>query len=440
MARGVTLLVALRDLLVRADVEPGRGGAVRALERHDPHRDLPLVDRLEIAARSGEELAPRTFVLTDDVFAQTLEMEARPLRGLSVAELAGALSFEAQMSSGLPGSDAALAWREGDAKGGTRRFLVQEIAKHELLEIEERLRELGTRLAGVLHPAGVPAALGPRANGRFRRVERWPDVVAVVEAAAGSNGALPAVNIRRADAAARAVPARDEADAATTETLAAPGVGAIEGSSLEDEARLRAWLATWARVLVPDAKGTSAPRIVPAMRPLSAGRCIALALALVLVVAAVVFLDRRVLQQELDRLDVAARQARDPIDRLARARAEVATLEQELRDLASGRLPTTVHADGAFDARTPALLLGALANVRPPGIMLDALQVRSTGERLGVIQGHAVTLPVIDELVRGLNEALRLDGAPLAVAPETSTLAATGLYSFELALTRERAP
>ncbi len=432
MPRSFTLLVVLRHQLVRADFEGAREPVLRSMRREPAAAELSLAERVERLADGGP-LAPATYVLADDAFRQSVELDARALRGLATHDVANAVACEAQLYSGIAAQDAAFAFvpRRGDAT--TRSFDVLELARAELDDVAQRLRALGSRLRGLRHPAGLPRRLDESAaSTRFVRIERWADVTSVVEGT--QDGAVEVATHRGTKAIGGALANVASAETAHAESLIAPGITAPPSAGarfdLAEDAALRQWLVAWASELVLADDGM---QLVPRAKPWTAAHKVGLAVGLAILAAAACFFDRARLVDRRAELGQQLVAARAPIDTLTRLRGEATRLDSELRALRGTGSLNPREARAQWRPQVPASLLRALAERRPEGVLVGDIRIGWNGGRIG---GYAADLRGVERLLHLLDEVL----VPFEfeVVPQSSRRlhggASTGPYAFDVLL------
>jgi len=163
MAR-TTLILSRGDFLARAECA-GSGATPRvdSFSRVEVPRDASLPERVEAVLRVLGPPSKRTFLITDDAFAATIDLDARAARGLKGRELDSALACEAQLSSGLGADDAVLTARSLGPSGSVLRYRIVEFARHEFATLEGQIESAGGRLGGIAHPDDVPLPV-PAAN------------------------------------------------------------------------------------------------------------------------------------------------------------------------------------------------------------------------------------------------------------------------------------
>jgi hypothetical protein len=416
------LLVVVRGLAVRADLA-GRGRPrVRALHALPRGETLGELDaQVERLARLGGPLRGRVWVLTDEVLARTLELEARAARGLSAEHLDRALAFEAQVYSGIASADAVTAWRALGERSARRRFLVEQVHASDLAAVKAAIEEAGGRFAGLLHPGGVPRRLAAEGErlGAFARVETWSDVRVRVERAAG--GALSLEFGAEFD---------PERDAGERETLAVER-GTAE-LALEDESVRERWLEAWGEVLA--AREPVVPVLVAPRAPISTARLTWSGAALSLLVAAAACTDRPALLRQLAGARGEGASLQAALDVFAANRNAMTGLRRELEQLAAEG-PSESAAGARWSVELPPRVLAVLAEQRPAGVLLEELTLDWQGSRL---RGVAVGGAPLDALATILTRALAGSGYEASLARRA--LRDDGLFAFELVVGRAGRP
>jgi len=266
-----TLVVVTRDRVVRAEFRARSAKPAAIIVRERPETDDPVA--AVVTGLGGERRTPgRVFILSSDVWTRTLRVPALNLKSLSTAELQQSLAFEAEPLSGLSPADAATAVVTLGETHGMGDAWIGQLSAATLAEIDEVVRGAGGKLAGVLHPAGVPVALNlGQTNERAVRVEFWADATARVV----HDGAKPAI-LQIEQGAATANREAIVGEWARQSNVAVQRVDvlipdfrpSVEGEhTFADDATLEAWLSAWHGVLA--ARKPAAPSIAPPPRPLS---------------------------------------------------------------------------------------------------------------------------------------------------------------------------
>lgn len=413
-----TILLAGRDVLARADVL--RRGDPPAVTLGGRPGAATLAEAVEAAARLGGPLARATWVLSDELVTADVTLPRATVERLPAAELARALGFEVQSVTGWAPLEAAIGWRAVPDAGPDVAVHVVEAARDDVAAVAAAVERLGGRLAGLVHPAGLPAPLDPAVPPPWRRVETWRDGVVTVEDA----GDGPR---RRARADATA-PGHVEA------LLAAPGrdddLGADRVRRLEAPDDARAFLVAWAATLGERAAAVAV--VPPPARPVPAGARAGLAAALALAVGGAGVAHHGHVVGETARLAAARAEAVAPADALARARRDLKGREHELEGLRRDEAEATATAAALARARTRlSTALLALADGCPADARIDALDV---GLHRVVVEGHAVEAASVDCLASAVAEVVEKDGLPVAPPVRTfdASVGRAGAYRFEV--------
>ena len=414
MPRASTILVLLDTAVLRADVKWRRGRArIEEIRRSERGRReaAEVIDQLAI----GAPLRGAVLVLSDEVFLQTIEVAPKAIAGLDAKALTAAIAFEAQTFSGLDVEAVTDWWRRGDE----REFLVAQLGATDVAAIADAVDRAGGTLAGIAHPAGVPSSL--RSDVAFVRREEWGTVRAVVR----GTGIAERVYVSRGRAA-------DEETATVTEQLVVSGaVPPIAGAArfdLTDDEAAGAWLESWVESI-----RTNAPlaMIVPPEAPsVRQRRFVYAAIALVAVVGAGV-VDRSHVQSEVLAASTDLAAARAPLERLRAAEAEVDALTHQLAELKKVQ-PVSGPEAAVWSTSTLMAMLDALAEHRPPGVILDELAL---GWRRCVIRGRTADPVRVDRWTSALAPAVGKCG--YSVVPgnrQRQPADQGGLFAFQFEL------
>jgi hypothetical protein len=176
----LTLLLLTPNRVFRADfTRPGPPAQVVNFERAPGPELLPAV---EAAVYAGAKVGKVVYVLATDFWVQALAMPVSRTAGLPEAELAQALNYEAEVLSGLPAFEAAVALSPLPDAVGERRFLLIQVRAADRDAISRLLHAHGSKLGGMLHPAGLPRGLGP-GEALQPRLELWADAAVAVQPA-----------------------------------------------------------------------------------------------------------------------------------------------------------------------------------------------------------------------------------------------------------------
>lgn len=435
-----TILVITRDLVTRADFRAG--GWVRDVGLWQQARpaveDFPSL--VEAALRLGPKRVGRVWVLSSEIWTQTISLPIETVAGLAGDELNRSLAFEAEPLSGIGAFDSHVAHVELPGEGDQRRFWLTQILASHLDQIEYIVEQAGGRLAGVGHPSGLPRPMTPAAAraGTWRRVELWPDAVIYLYAATGHPLVVHVLNTDpkgdrwRADVDRRlgAVPA-----SAAQETLCGTAAVAIAEMDAEqvvnlcDQLQLEEWLRAWAEQLSESVSET--PLVRPPKRPLSTGRRRAMAILLGLL--ALLFCVGHYLLIQKERQTAMAKtekllEPKTQLDALNKQFEEQAEKRQALQEQVDTRRNDLRRCEAVLYAQRQrfARLLRVLAEHGGDGLLVrkidgsgDEVAVNGVCLRPELANGLAVAL---DKAVGSLGweveppdkeaQSLRVDGSP----------------------------
>lgn len=429
-----TLFVVLRGQLARAEFERGTPPKLVRFERGSCPAHGSLAELFERATLPGGEPQGPLWIVTDEVFTRTLELDAALVAGLDDVALGSALAYEAQLLSGLAASDAVVAWRATGATRDPRTYWVTQLARTEFEQLASDLAARGGDLRGIVHAAGLPHRFtAPVAGetGAWRRVESWPELGVEIE---GSESGAVSVRVRPATGArARRDPV---SGANVVESLAAGGLTAApaprELDLDKDEAALAEWASAWAHVLATG--DVPVPVLVPAERPVAVRTLASAALALALVALAGCWLHRRAQQDALGELRAAALSTSQPAERVSTAQRERADIDKRIAELEHAlALADAARTNCAWSADAAARWMELLAELRPAGVRVEELDL---GWRGSVARGLAVDAAAIDVLASGLTSALGADGCASTATSKRwrAQPDGGGVYEFQLGI------
>ena len=277
----ITILLITREGLVRADLSRGKKVSLAGVW-HQPRPDVPdLPSLVEAALHLGPRPARKVYVLTTDLWTQTLELPLHKSTGVNAAELAKALNFEAEALSGLSAFEAVVDQVPLGSHEGLRAHWLVQARSADLDLIDDVVRKAGSKLIGVGHPGGLPRPLIPMvdASRSWQRIELWPDAVVALRGHARGPVDIqvfnsdPQMGRWRADVADWE---RKSETAEYKELLVAAGsdtLAKIEGPAplrLDTPDDLASWLLAWGEHLTLKRPGV--PLVTPAPIPLSSGQ------------------------------------------------------------------------------------------------------------------------------------------------------------------------
>lgn len=440
----LALLFVGRDVVRRADLS-GEGSVGRTFE-------MPRAEGGSLAAAVRAALAPTprprsAFVLTEEVWTQTHAMPRRQLEGLDEATLARALGYELEPMTGIPSERAAVAVRRLPGDGEQAELWVSLIDAQRLAELRDALAELGVRLRGVCHPAGLAtpareetaAEIWEEATLLVHRNGRGDRLVALA-ARPGQRSWRRGVEswLAALPSEARDVPAR------SSRPLAAIVGGEPALARLREAGRLppespEALLgpATAARL-----ERGEVPVLVPPKQTGARLDPLRLGLLLVALVLAAVSFDAVRLWREAARLEAevaAAEEAARQRTTLERTASALALKREELRsqiDEEEARLSAVRSEIEAQKRRLHALLVEAAAR-KPANVLFDRIEPGGAGLE---IVGLAVGERAVDDFAEALGAALADDGFAVRPARVEATRGPRGVTVFRFRLPVEMRP
>jgi Tfp pilus assembly protein PilN len=191
-----TILLITRDELMRTDLRGGFSDGPSVYRAARPAVD-DLATLVEAALRLSKARPGQVWVLSTDIWTQTISLAAQTVAGLEPEQLARALGFEAEPLSNIRGVEARAACVPVSAADGEREFWTTILPESQLQQIEFVVERVGGRLAGVAHPGGLPWLLATEvsaAPATWRRVELWPGAIVCLAAAEGHGLRVHVVN------------------------------------------------------------------------------------------------------------------------------------------------------------------------------------------------------------------------------------------------------
>jgi hypothetical protein len=368
LSQPTTLLVVTRDRVIRAEFASASAAAPSMLAvRERPETDDPIV---AVTAALGHERRAlgKVFVLSADVWIRTLEMPAANAAAMSAEELRHALAFEAEPLSGMaPAETTTAAVTLQDVKG-TRSLWVTQVGTHTLGEIDEVVRGARGKLAGLLHPAGVPLALKPGSDGApWSRVEFWSDIAVRLVGEKGKPTEGRIDNARTANRPAIVAEWEQKGTSGGVEVWFPefrPAPDAEWLTAADDEALAR-WLTQWNRALA--ARHPTVPLIAAPKRPLTSQQRTSISLALAGVALLGCIAHNYWAQQSIDTITAEQARIEAPGKELASLQQAKTAAEKKIKELETAnaaRKTEVEQAEHTLDAhrRRLGLLLERLAN------------------------------------------------------------------------------
>lgn len=420
MARSAhTVILVTRRRVARADLDRALKVVALELRSRPAAPDLASAVELALAARQG--LGARVWVLSSDVWTQTLSLETPRLAGLSDAEVAQALNFEAETLSGLSALESAVAFVPLSSNRQQRTFWVNQVPLAERDELQAVIRQAGARLAGLAHPGALADSGGPEGSAS-PRVELWPDAVV---------GTVPRPTASRAMQIWNQDPSggrwRDEVNAWLREHGGTDRViwqtaddftdTTAPAQSLDDEATLRTWFEQTALVLTR--RRESVPVITSAPRKPSARRPLALAGALTLLAAGVCVMHGLYLERQIAELTREQAAAQATLNRNQNTRRQIDATTKELAKLEAARIKA-VQRSTKLETRKVrfARLLELLAQDKPQDVLILTIDQESGAVRVVTL---ALKPELSDTFARTLYEPLQALGWEVHPPKQTAT-------------------
>jgi len=410
----VTILLITREGLARADLSRSPRVSLQGVWKQ-PRPDLPdLASLVEAGLHLGPRPARKVWVLTTDLWTQTLELPLHKSADVSSAELARGLNFEAEALSGLSAFEAVAGQVPLGTHEGLRTHWLVQARSADVDLIDDAVRGAGSKLMGVGHPGGLPRALLPLVDPSrpWQRIELWPDAVVALRGHARGPvdvqvfNSDPHMGRWRADVADWE---RKSEAAADKELLVAAGIDVpakVDGQQLlrlESKEDLAGWLIAWGEHLTLKRPGV--PLVAPTPVPPSAGARRGIAGLAALVALALCAAAQLLLNWD-------TRAANDERARLQEPATRLATVEKQLKDL-EGRAASLQEEAGKFqhcaDKLTAqrnrlARLLRSLARHHAEDLLVQRIDNENGEPR---IKGVCLQPELADEFAAWLTRELR---------------------------------
>ncbi|HYG73962.1 MAG TPA: hypothetical protein VEK08_03060 [Planctomycetota bacterium] len=411
MRAAETILLITSELIARADFSGGTRPRLLGMRQQRRPSDSDLGKLLTEAAKLEKGIGRRVWVLCEDLWTQLLTVPSAAVNGLEEEQVLRALAFEAEGLSGTPAADAVLGARQIQADQTQSTFWISSIERPVLDQFQRRVREMGGKLAGLCHPAGLPAPILQQ-PGTWRRVESWSQSTVCITIEAGK----PRVAVFG--------PSSDQQDegwlrtstADHTELLFSSGRGPDAGLMLSDPKVLESWLTAWAAQLVSPA--LAAPCIVPDEIPVATSVLVTWG---VLIEAAVLALCVAHWSWTTRATDEALRQAaalRAPAEQMATVdkaigskRSEYEKLKTEVINIETER--KNALREFAVQKGRVLQLLSSLAECKVADVMIE--KIEPDGASGTTVQGLCMNPAQADELAIQLMKPL--DSVGLEVVP-----------------------
>ncbi|MGE3165122.1 MAG: hypothetical protein AB7O52_09470 [Planctomycetota bacterium] len=430
-----TLLIILRSFIARLD-GIGRADPRIVTVARGPHDDLDesLESCVERAIGLGGRLQGPTWVLSDEVVAISVTLDARATRGITDDDLGAALALEAQARSGVASSDSTTAWRMIGESRGQRSFWVTQLADAEMEWLDGVIRRAGGAFRGVAHPAGLLRPYSTRVPSErpFLRVEDWGTIHAEVER---TEPGTIAVRLRAGSAERSGNVAQDGRVTERLALLAPAHESRVDGDVdandtdvlvLERDRDLARFGAAWLAEL--RARKSSAIVLRPAPPPPSIARVVLYSVTLSALVIAWAYRNQRELESRRTEIVAETALLRTAADNAAASRRTLIGLRRQADELDAK--PALAVDTARWSGEVPSRLLATLADERPDGLAVLSLDVAWNRSAL---RGVAADAAAVDRLVASLARALQADGYDVATSGKRSL---GRHFEFEVSITR----
>lgn len=399
--------------------------------------------RMQVFERGDEDLEAllamgvpgrRCWILCESLWTQTLSLPLEAIRRLRPAELERAIAYELEPESGLPAAETLIGVRHVTSSPAQATFQVVCCDRTRYAAWMQRLRGLGSQLAGV----ASPCALVPELESDCAGLEVWPqvtvfrkgDVLQVVPARVGQRYWVQVITEHVTRFALDQLEVRGSLDIKDLDA----SLGAVLDP--RGDLLLREDPEAWSKRAL-DALGSNArgiPRITPAARRVPSVRPSLIGCILALVVTAVAAFDYRelstrveTLEQEVESVETERALVAQRSDKRTSMAQEVDSLQEEL--LSSQMRLTTLSQLLEEERRAVHALLEKLATEKPSG-----LHVRSIVERIRgavEVEGVAVSSTVVGRFAADLAPLLARIGWKVAPAHAEERRAAGGARYYE---------
>lgn len=137
-----------------------------------------LADCVGLIAGNNQPLGRKVWLLYAGLPMNVLSLPSMQIAGADEATLIQALQFELEGMTGNSHQDMQLAYQLLSNKDEMSSYWVSEINQLHFEDIGNALKKTGSRLGGLLHPAGLPCSLGNTGQTDWLRLESWPNQVA----------------------------------------------------------------------------------------------------------------------------------------------------------------------------------------------------------------------------------------------------------------------
>ena len=176
-----TLILLGAERTDRVDLGPGPNFPVLSDHHHAAQSADDVVHRLEASLLTTPKVGKQVWLLWEGASAHILDMPAGVVEGLERGQLADTLSFEAEPLTGVPAGDSAIDGVPQVVKSlaDFKRFWITQVSVATRDRFEEAVGRSNAKLAGIIHPGGLPRpewsveGTAEDVVADWRRVEVW---------------------------------------------------------------------------------------------------------------------------------------------------------------------------------------------------------------------------------------------------------------------------
>lgn len=413
-AHTLLLVTAVKTFRIDVDKKGVMQGEIQTIEV-----DCPAVNGLPQAvaacAGQGPALGRRLWLLTAALPMTLLSLPSMQVQGVDEQTLLQALQFELEGLTGQSAQNTQLAYQLLNVRDEMNYYRVSQLDDLLFEDILKAVKKAGSRLAGLLHPGGLPAPLGQTDGKDWLRIECWPERILVLRqnAAHGLSMENFATASNRWQAELEQWLA-EQSGADYSETLYNNKLELLPNTDftlrLNDGENIALWLDSWAGLLLQ-----KAPLPAPVLQPRSRINRELLLIAASAVGALLLCIGhfswhtylKNHYQEKVDKLQQTNQS-------MAALRKDI-TSNQDERDALQKQIDRLQNDSDIIPAmidalqQRPARLLEALARGRPEKLLVERIGVDDAVDKL-LITGVTLDALAANQLVAYLEENLRNTG------------------------------
>ncbi len=448
------MMSASSILLIDSDraigYSPGRRGRDLTVISNDTEGDLGLSIEAVLAAMPGRQR--QVYVLSTDVWSQTVTVESRSLRRIDKSQVPQMLAFEAESLSGIPANAARTSIHLLETGPLETTYWLSQLDAARFSQVADAIAFNGGKLMGIAHPAGLSLPISI-SRGDWTRLELWQDLTVAVSRHERSTVrrqflSEPEEPIENAAAARDFMKRAGVEPGPVVELL--NGLKSVKSSveangeqhnlSISDEDDLRIFMQAWGRQL---RHAKHIPVIVPIRQKASAQtkRLVGLAAtaAVVIGVAAHHQYNSTLNESRIEELETKITELQAPVQAHASDKKRLNKIETDLNSasesLASLEKEVLIYQGEVGISRSRmAALLRTLSEQRPQDLFLS--EVTANGNEIRIV-GRSMDSESIVEFARSM--AVKLQSLNLSIrVPRREALLVTadgGPYEFEYVVT-----